>query len=147
MGCLSTSALWRVRSDRKFIASAFLAIHGDLRGLQHLQQSDLFRVPRREGRGQLAGHAPLQFRGDCGPDSLKRGEEQPPADAPGHAVVTAQLGRAQIEPSVDVDLLVGRRTLPAVVFRRAGPYGFRRHWLANQRESSSTPLGVINDRS
>ena len=57
-----------------------------------------------------------------GPDLGQVRRQQPAADAPRHPEVAVELGRAAVEPAVDVDLLVGRRSVAAVLRgRRARP--------------------------
>src|SRR5271155_3348413 len=64
---------------------------------------------------------------------LQERRQQPPADAPGHAIAAGQLGRAAVKRSVDVDLLVHGRPVPAVAARGGASGGFHaRQDLARQ---------------
>src|SRR5262249_17533491 len=72
-----------------------------------------------EGRLDLRRDTLAQLLRGCRADLLYERRHQPAADAPGHTEVTGELRGAAVETSVDVHLLVLRRTVAAVFARRA----------------------------
>ena len=57
------------------------------------------------------------FATSRGADLLQERRQQEAADAPGHAEVAAKFGRREIQPAVDVDLLVHGGAVAAVGLR------------------------------
>src|SRR4029453_9913003 len=110
----ASSADTLVRVNEVLLAGRLFAVHRDLSRLKRFGQRDLLRVSAREGRLDLSRDTFAQLLCRLGSNLLKERRQEPAADTPRHAEGAIELRRSTIEPSVDVDLLVGRRPIAAV---------------------------------
>src|SRR5262245_51451975 len=108
-----------VRIDEVLLAGRLLAVDRDLLQPQRLRERDLLVVATGECRFDLRRDTLAQLLRGCGSDLLQERRQQPAADAPGHAEVAGEFGGAAVKTSVDVHLLVLRRTVAAVFARRS----------------------------
>src|SRR5215831_18763986 len=108
-----------VRIDEVLLAGRLLAVDRDLLQPQRLRERDLPVVATGEGRLDFRRDTLAQLLRGRRADLLQECGQQPAADAPGHAEAAGELRGAAVETSVDVQLLVLRRTVAAVSAGRA----------------------------
>src|SRR5262252_7851930 len=108
-----------VRIDEVLLAGHLPAVDRDLLQPQRLRERDLLVVVTGEGRLDFRRDTLAQLQRACRADLLQEGRQQPAADPPGHAEIAGEFRGPTVETSVDVHLLVLRRTVAAVSARRA----------------------------
>src|ERR1700677_5080330 len=110
--------------DQVFPAGRRFAINCDVVKIQRFDERYLGGIGAGEGGFQLRRDALLESLHGGGSDLLQEGVAHPPADSPGHAHAAADFYGAGAEAAVDIDLLVNRRAVAAVLRSLSAEGGF-----------------------
>src|SRR6202022_12390 len=97
------------------MARRAVAVHRDVLEIQGFEQRYLAGVGAREGGFQFCGNALLEPLRGGGAELLQEGSDQPAADSPGHAEIAVEFDRPLAQTPIDIDLLMRRGAVPAVL--------------------------------